>query len=233
MKFSFEKEQKEIKSLYEKKQKETENRFNEEIEKLRKVFIQTNKSLECKMLKENEATNKQTKEIMDKLKKTEECVNEVKKTVDKITEVKETESKNVETITNKPEPKKLTKEDRENEVISEFENDCNDIFESRKNCGLDLSEIKCKTCRFETHSEGLLRKHKRTKHDLKETNAIPFFNTCLPLLLLCFYQDMNNKFKNIERLAQIMKHKYCVMGSFFSVSCFNFLCRQSLSALAF
>ena len=35
------------------------------------------------MLKENEATNKQTKEIMDKLKKTEEYVNEVKKTVDK------------------------------------------------------------------------------------------------------------------------------------------------------
>ena len=138
--------------------------------KSRNLETQTNKSLECKMLKENEATNKQTLWIMDKLKKTEECVNEVKTTVDKITEVKETESKNVETKSNKPEQKKLTKEDRENEVISEFENDCNGIFESRKNCGLDLSEIKCKTCRFETHSEGLLRKHKRTAHRIKENN---------------------------------------------------------------
>ena len=148
------------------------------------------------MLKENEATNKQTKEIMDKLKKTEECVSEVKKTVDKITEVTETESKNVETITNKPEPKKLTKEDREIEVISEFENDCNDIFGSRKNCGLDLSEIKCKTCRFETHSEGLLRKHQRTAHRIKETNQN---------IILGFKNDMFYHLKLLEALGELNK----------------------------
>ena len=37
-------------------------------------------------------------------------------------------------------------------------------------CGLDLSELKCKKCTFETHSEGTLRKHKRNVHQLKESN---------------------------------------------------------------
>ena len=45
---------------------------------------------------------------MEKLEKAQESDNEIM---------------NIETITTKPGPKKLTKEDRENDVISQFEND--------------------------------------------------------------------------------------------------------------
>ena len=118
---------------------------------------------------------------MKKLEKAEESVYEIK---------------NIETITTKPGPKKLTKEDRENDVISEFENDCNDIFETRKNCGLDLSEIKCKTCSFDTHSEGLMRKHKRTAHRIKETNQN---------IILGFKNDMFHHLKLLEDLGELNK----------------------------
>ena len=90
----------------------------------------------------------------------------------------------------------ISKEDRENEVISEFEKDCNDIFESRKNCGLDLAEMKCKTCRFETHSEGILRKHKRTAHRIKETNQN---------IILGFKNDVFHHLKLLEALGELDK----------------------------
>ena len=92
----------------------------------------------------------------------------------------------VEVVQNKDKPKsklkKPTKEEKENEVIAEFEEDIQNVHIMRTNCGLDLSEIKCKKCNFETHSEGTLRKHKRTVHNLKESNL----NT-----IVRFRADMN------------------------------------------
>ena len=45
---------------------------------------------------------------------------------------------------NKSKPKKITQEDREEEVIVEFEKDGKEILETRINCGLKLDEIHCK-----------------------------------------------------------------------------------------
>ena len=66
--------------------------------------------------------------------------------------------------------KKITKEDKEKEVIAEFEKHSNDIFETGINFALKLDEIKCKKIDFETFSEGLIRMHKRSVHQLMESN---------------------------------------------------------------
>ena len=71
---------------------------------------------------------------------------------------------------NKMKPKKRTNDDKEKEVIAEFENDSKEILETRINCGLKFDEIKCKKCDFETFSEGLFGVHRRTVHQVKESN---------------------------------------------------------------
>ena len=73
---------------------------------------------------------------------------------------------------------------------------CMDILESRKNCELELSEMKCKACKFETHSEGLLRQHKRTTHRIKETNQN---------IILGFKNDMFYHLKILEALGELNK----------------------------
>ena len=51
-----------------------------------------------------------------------------------------------------------------------LEIDSANIYKLMKDCGLELTGYKCKKCAFESHSDGLLRKHKRTSHQLKESN---------------------------------------------------------------
>ena len=65
---------------------------------------------------------------------------------------------------------KLCKQEKEDKVIKEFEKDCIDYLDIRRNCGLDLGMSKCKKCDFVTHSEGILRKHKVNIHKIKESN---------------------------------------------------------------
>ena len=66
----------------------------------------------------------------------------------------------------------------------------------RKDCGLDLSEIKCKKCNFETHSEGTLRKHKRTVHNLKESNLN---------IIIGFKADMQHHLVLLEAMEELNK----------------------------
>ena len=176
VKSALEKEQIEVKAFYEKKNKELENKFDMEIKKVKTGNDQTTKALESKIVKERESFGKETNVIADKLEKAEKITNEVKKQVEKIREMKENQSKDVEIPQNKPKPRKLTKEDEENEVIAEFESDEKDIFEARKNCGLNLTELKCNKCSFETHSEETIKKHKRTAHQIKESNQNDIFH---------------------------------------------------------
>ena len=59
-----------------------------------------------------------------------------------------------------------------------------------------MSEIKCKTCSFDTHSEGLLIKHKRTAHRIKVTNQN---------IILGFKNDMFHHLKLLEALGELNK----------------------------
>ena len=192
VKIVIEKEKKELKSFYEKKHKELEKNFREEIKELKNSFDQASKAVECKSMKVNEKIKNETKIIFDKLEKLEKAAKECLKSGDKVSEIKE--STNVET--SKPKPKKVTKEDKENEIIAEFEMDNSEIFEARKNCGLDLTELKCKKCGFETHSEGMLRKHKRTVHQIKESNQN---------IILGFKNDAFHHVKLLEALGELNK----------------------------
>ena len=110
--------------------------------------------------------------------------------------MKENQSKDVEIPQKKPKPRKLTKEDKEHEVIAEFESDEKDIFEARKNCGLNLADFKCNKCSFETHSEGTIKKHKRTAHQIKESNEN---------IILGFKNDIFHHFKLIEAVGELNK----------------------------
>ena len=69
---------------------------------------------------------KETKVISDKLEEAEKAVRQLKEYIEKVKEVKESQSKDVEIPPNKPKLNKLTKEEKENEVIAEFESDGND-----------------------------------------------------------------------------------------------------------
>ena len=97
---------------------------------------------------------------------------------------------------NKSKPKKITKQDREEEVIVEFEKDGKEILETRINCGLKLDEIHCKKCDFETFSEGQLRLHKRRVHQLKESNSN---------IILGFKNDITHHCKVLEAMDELNK----------------------------
>ena len=66
-------------------------------------------------------------------------------------------------------------------------------FQARKNCGLDLTEVKCKKCSFETHSEGTLT---RTAHKLKESNQN---------IILGFKNDMFHHVVLLKALGELNK----------------------------
>ena len=130
--------------------------------------------INSKLIKENKKIVECLKEIIDKAVKVALSHSEVNKD-------QQTKQKNSNDHTdicepikkkNKVKAKKITKEDKEKEVILEFKKDSNDIFETRINCGLKLDEIKCKQCDFDTFSEGLIRMHKRSVHQLKESNQM-------------------------------------------------------------
>ena len=92
-------------------------------------------------------------------------------TVEEITDVKNdsTAKKDSSVVIEsvlKTKTRKLKKEENEDFIIKDFEDDCRDIFTVKTNCGLDLSEHKCKKCEYETHSLGLLRNHNKTVHKL-------------------------------------------------------------------
>ena len=59
---------------------------------------------------------------------------------------------------------------KEEKVVTEFEMDCFNYLNLRKNCGLDLGTQKCKKCDYTSHSEGLLRLHKVNIHKIKESH---------------------------------------------------------------
>ena len=65
-------------------------------------------------------------------------------------------------------------DDLEKEVIKEFEKDDRNVLSLKQKTGLDmmiLVDVKsCKKCKFETHSEGELRKHEKSTHDLGNSN---------------------------------------------------------------
>ena len=99
----------------------------------------------------------------------------------------------------KTKPRKLKKEEKENLITKDFEDDCRDIFTVKTNCGLELSEHKCKKCEYETHSLGLLRNHNKIVHKLKESfqNILIGFENDLRahLYLLETMEEPTNKFK--------------------------------------
>ena len=64
--------------------------------------------------------------------------------------------------------KQQLKEESENIAFKEFVNESDDILDLRVKCGLDNTEHKCKKCEYQSHSEGHLKIHKRTIHNLKE-----------------------------------------------------------------
>ena len=61
------------------------------------------------------------------------------------------------------------KELKEQKVLNCFKSDCEVFYKLKIDCGLDVHSQNCKKCDFETHSEGLVRLHKETEHQLKET----------------------------------------------------------------
>ena len=65
-------------------------------------------------------------------------------------------------------------DDLKNEVIEEFEKDERNILSLKEKSGLDLTilvDVKnCSKCEFETHSEGKLRKHERSTHQVIDSN---------------------------------------------------------------
>ena len=59
-----------------------------------------------------------------------------------------------------------------------------------------MSEIKCEKCSFDTHSEGLIRKHRRTTHNIKET---------IQNIILGFKNDMFHHLVLLEALGELNK----------------------------
>ena len=125
-------------------------------------------------------------------------------TVEEITDVKNdsTAKKDSSVVIEsvlKTKTRKLKKEENEDFIINDFEDDCRDIFTVKTNCGLELSEHKCKKCEYETHSLGLLRNHNKTVHKLKESfqNILIGFENDMRahLYLLETMKEPTNKFK--------------------------------------
>ena len=69
-----------------------------------------------------------------------------------------------------------------------------------KDCGLELTGYKCKICDFESHSDGLLRKHNRTTHQLKETNQD---------IILGFKNDIGNYVYLLETMGDDVNQIIC------------------------
>ena len=94
---------------------------------------------------------------------------------------------------------KVKKEDIENEIISEFEIDSAKIYTLMKDCGLELTGYKCKKCDYECHSDGL-RKHKRTTHQLNESNQN---------IMLGFKNDIGNYVYLLETMGDDLNQITC------------------------
>ena len=94
---------------------------------------------------------------------------------------------------------KVKKEDIENEIISEFEIDSAKIYTLMKDCGLELTGYKCKKCDYECHSDGL-RKHKRTTHQLNESNQN---------IMLGFKNDIGNYVYLLETIGDDLNQITC------------------------
>jgi hypothetical protein len=178
---------------------------NLKVEKMKVSNEHSEQKIETKLKEENEKMREQIKyfhtKVLDKAVK--EAVEhsldkikcEVKHQSSKVeTEVSENKSKS------KVKTKKPTKDDIDNDIIKEFENDSEDIFTLKKNCGLDLTAHRCKKCDFETHSKGILRKHKRTTHQLKESSLN---------IILGFKIDIQNYVYILETIGEELNQLSC------------------------
>ena len=159
------KEIEELKGIIEKQKIENDNKINglkneSEVERKinNKIVAENNELHKLLKVEMNEIGKK-----VEKLKKSNEYLEEriiimiKKENQNTIENLKESQQKGIEkslkealTATetikakNKSKPKKITQEDREEEVIVEFEKDGKEILETRINCGLKLDEIHCK-----------------------------------------------------------------------------------------
>ena len=149
----------EILERYVKKEVKT---LHQKIDKIKHVSENLETNLDNKTEEQNEKLNKVISKVDSLERVAEQNLN------------KKSEEENIELIVskhkNKPKlSKSKIKELLEANIIKGFEKDCKVMFELRMNCGLDVKSQKCKKCEFQTHSEGLLRRHKETEHNLKQT----------------------------------------------------------------
>ena len=158
------KENEVLENLLKKEMKE----INLKVLKVVKSNEQFEMKIEAKFKKENEKLVEKLNNIQNKAVKeaVENTVNQMKVQLTQHNSKGDSELNEKKT---KTKTKKVKKDVIEKEILEEFENDCEDIFTLKTNCGLDLTEHKCKKCDFETHSLGILRKHNKDTHQLKES----------------------------------------------------------------
>ena len=61
----------------------------------------------------------------------------------------------------------ITKDMVEEKILKGYENDCKRILMIHNK--FDLDDVNCNKCQFKSHSQGLLKIHKREKHGTNET----------------------------------------------------------------
>ena len=111
--------------------------------------------------------------------------------------------KNIETTDKPPKPKriKITKKVIEDRLISAYVFDAELMFIDFANSELELINQECKKCEFETHSEGMLRRHKVIIHDSgKETNQS---------IILGFEADVQRHCKVLESKGKSLENFKC------------------------
>ena len=171
--------------------------LEEEMEKIRKDFVNKNEILQRNLEKENSKLKEEINKLKidngkavnvvnDKCKKLikdaiAENTKSVQETVDKTLNLfkanfevqnnsANTEKQNQKNTDNQKKLKKSKiKELKENRILQACEKDCHQFGELRDNCGLDVRFKICKKCDFETHSEYLLRLHQERVHKIKQT----------------------------------------------------------------
>ena len=109
--------------------------------------------------------------------------------------------KNSETVKPKPKRTKITKKVIEERLISAYVWDAELMLKDFDNSELVLNNQECKKCEFDTHSEGMLRRHKVLIHDSgKETNQN---------IIIGFEADVQRHYKVLESKGKSLENFKC------------------------
>ena len=165
------------------------------------IYILKNNAVSTSINHAEEASNI----VVEELKGRNITIIKTKKNLPEITSSRDEENKvtnKIETV-EKPKPKrtKITKKVIEERLIAAYVFDAELMLEDLETSQIEGVTQTCKKCEFETHSEGIFKRHKVLIHDSgKETNQS---------IILGFEADVQRHYKVLEKKGKSLENFKC------------------------